>query len=192
MLGYRFQKGHKMPPEIIAKRVASRRATYAAGRGKITRRGAWTEAERAKHALVNATTRRDQLPIGTRKQTGPYIRIKIGRGKRGWIFEHRHVMAEALGRPLLPSEEVHHRNDDPTDNRPENLELTSRGEHAHHHHAGVPTHNHATSRPSGKWSRKHAACIACGRTSSKHEAHGLCRGCASRLRRSHHVPPVTT
>lgn len=41
----------------------------------------------------------------------------------GTIFEHRLVMTQMIGRALLPGENVHHKNGDPMDNRPENLEL---------------------------------------------------------------------
>lgn len=61
---------------------------------------------------------------------GGYIKVFVGRGYPGAIgsghmLEHRKVMQDFLGRPLLKHENVHHVNGVRTDNRPENLELWS-------------------------------------------------------------------
>lgn len=66
-------------------------------------------------------------PRGVRRQESYYVtsngyaKIKLPNGS--WTLEHRHVMEQTLGRSLLPGENVHHKNGDRLDNRPDNLEL---------------------------------------------------------------------
>lgn len=49
------------------------------------------------------------------------------------VAYYRAVMAAHIGRPLRTDELVHHRNGDPTDDRIENLEITTRSEHMRMH-----------------------------------------------------------
>lgn len=73
----------------------------------------------------------------------------------GEALGSRHMMSLYLGRPLESWEHVHHCNGDVTDNRLDNLELTSRNHHLTDFHSGenYPTErsNHekrSTRRPS--------------------------------------------
>ncbi len=57
-----------------------------------------------------------------------YIAVKTG--IRTYALEHRLVMAEAIGRPLLDSEQVNHINHVRDDNRRANLEILTATEHS--------------------------------------------------------------
>ena len=72
------------------------------------------------------------VPIGTRRQWEgvPGVMVKT---EDGWEREHR-VIAGAPSRSQYEQRIiVHHVNGDPTDNRPENLEVMTQAEHAKLH-----------------------------------------------------------
>lgn len=73
----------------------------------------------------------------SRVENNGYIYVRVDNHpsatSTGYVYEHRFVMEQHLGRFLREGEVVHHRNHDRHDNRLENLELTTHSEHARHH-----------------------------------------------------------
>jgi predicted RNA-binding Zn-ribbon protein involved in translation (DUF1610 family) len=93
--------------------------------GRILRRAGYPTA-------LHLTGERHGSWKGGRSVTGSgYVQVLIPRddpfaemrASNGYVLEHRLVMARALGRPLKPSETVHHINGDSADNRIGNLQL---------------------------------------------------------------------
>lgn len=69
--------------------------------------------------------------MGLPHRAGEYKRLGLRK-------EHRILMEKALGRALLPTELVHHKNEIKDDNSIGNLEIVSAAEHASLHHKPRP------------------------------------------------------
>jgi hypothetical protein len=64
-----------------------------------------------------------------------YVPELAGPGRGPHVYEHRKIASEILGRPLLKTEHVHHKNGNRQDNRPENLEVVTTRVHGQKHTA---------------------------------------------------------
>jgi len=62
----------------------------------------------------------------------PNSEVRKDRDKR-YIYHHRVVMENSLGRLLKPNEQVDHKNGDKIDNTPSNLQIKMRGDHQKDH-----------------------------------------------------------
>lgn len=112
---------------------------------------------------------------GGRKIQNGYILIFVPEhpfcDHNGYVREHRLVMEKYLGRYLTRDEDVHHKNGDTQDNRIENLELMTHGDHM------VLTHS--------VYGKDHR-CITCGGESIKRKngsniwRRGKCNRCSQR------------
>lgn len=112
--------------------------------------------------------------VGRAINTEGYVVLHVP--GRGQVFEHRYVMEQYIGRPLEPGEEVHHRNENKSDNRIENLELTRRAPHMQIHHRAKLQNG---------WARDYPFCVECGKTDHPHNAGGKCRKCYMKAFRKH-------
>lgn len=96
-----------------------------------------SEAFKQKMSMITKGERNSQWKGGRRKQSGYIMCLKPNHpnsSKEGYVFEHRLVMEEFLGRYLKPEEIIHHKNEIRDDNRIENLMLFSNiAEHLKYH-----------------------------------------------------------
>lgn len=75
---------------------------------------------------------------GRTTNSAGYILVFVGKGAKGataggYVYEHRQVVEQYLGRPLRRDEHVHHQNGDKSDNQIENLKVLSHQKHAVEH-----------------------------------------------------------
>jgi len=66
---------------------------------------------------------------------GEYVTVDVG-GR--YLYAHRILAQRWLGRKLAPNEVVHHIDNDGTNNRPFNLQVTTRSKHSKAHARSVP------------------------------------------------------
>lgn len=90
---------------------------------------------------VKGAQAREKNPMwkgGRSVASNGYVLVRVGTDHhladvRGYAYEHRLVAEKKIGRRLLPTEDVHHRDGNKQNNAPENLDVVTRAEHRFEH-----------------------------------------------------------
>lgn len=93
-------------------------------------------AETARYCSVRCRSSDQEHCADVAKKSGDTMRGRgLGSGyvKEGGRHQHRVVAERVLGRPLLPGEIVHHKDEVKSNNDPNNLEVTRQSIHIEHH-----------------------------------------------------------
>ena len=114
------KKVAKYGPAAAGQDMRGRHGNHASGK----RNGRWA----AERRLTDQGYVAVRVPVEHPHGWGP-TRLKRFR----YAYEHHVVAMAILGRALRDDEVVHHRNGVRDDNRPENLEITNRSDHAREH-----------------------------------------------------------
>lgn len=136
-LGYKAPKGHSAPPKIW-------HACIDCGKER------WVSLREGKPVSNRCLSCSKKGGLNQRWNGGrildshDYIAIKLQANDffypmvdhQGYVEEHRLIMARHLGRCLWSWEFIHHKNGNKHDNKLENLELTTRSDHAKRHNLG--------------------------------------------------------
>lgn len=121
----------------------------------------------AKNSLAGAAVVKAKALYKPKVRKDGYVRI-YDKETNTWVYEHRYVMEQHLGRKLTRKEVVHHINENPSDNRIENLALcASLSDHVktHHSHWGKGT-------PKPHLRRPNILCVICGSEFKAHKRDG--------------------